>query len=174
MADVKRCPPLVVSESGTSSRTNRKEDTDAEVYRVGGSRVIVLAGRDGSEPDDGSAICRRDELATELQEADVEGVRIFGVEGPGWTAADAAGADGDRLMDSALLCARALGEDPAVLSVNAHLLGVGAQARAAMMERAPDERLGVSTCSPGSPRHNHMVYPLELRAHSSFKRRSAA
>jgi hypothetical protein len=33
VADVKRCPALVVSESATSSRTNQEENTDAEVYR---------------------------------------------------------------------------------------------------------------------------------------------
>ncbi|MBX3264692.1 MAG: methyltransferase domain-containing protein [Labilithrix sp.] len=66
-----------------------------------------------------------EELATELRQGGFEDVRVFGVEGPGWTAVDAAGADGGRLMDSALLCARALEEDPAMLSANAHLLAVG-------------------------------------------------
>jgi ubiquinone/menaquinone biosynthesis C-methylase UbiE len=66
-----------------------------------------------------------DELRGELRSAGFADVRIFGVEGPAWIAVDAVDADGERLMESALLCARALEEEPAVLAVNAHLLAFG-------------------------------------------------
>jgi ubiquinone/menaquinone biosynthesis C-methylase UbiE len=65
------------------------------------------------------------ELSTELSQAGFEDVRVFGVEGPAWTAVDAAGEDGARLMDSALLCARALEADAAMLPANAHLFAIG-------------------------------------------------
>src|SRR5262249_39255401 len=68
---------------------------------------------------------RPEELAQEVSRAGFEVVRVLGVEGPAWMAVDAAGAEGDRLVDSALLCARALEEDAAMLPANAHLLAVG-------------------------------------------------
>jgi hypothetical protein len=68
---------------------------------------------------------RPEELATEVSRGGFDDVRVFGVEGPAWTAVDAAGADGDRLIESAMLCARALEEDSAMLSASAHLLAIG-------------------------------------------------
>jgi ubiquinone/menaquinone biosynthesis C-methylase UbiE len=66
-----------------------------------------------------------DELEVELTQAGFERLRVFGVEGPGWTAVDAAGEEGERLMESALLCARALEEDRAILPASGHFLAIG-------------------------------------------------
>jgi SAM-dependent methyltransferase len=84
---------------------------------------------------------RPEELAEEVNRAGFEDVRVLGVEGPAWIAVDAAGADGDQLLDSALLCARVLEEDAAMLPVNAHLLAVG---------RAPQASVSSLTFSTNS------------------------
>lgn len=68
---------------------------------------------------------RPEELAAELTRAGFEGVRVFGVEGPAWTAVDAAGPDAEGHLQAALLCARALEEDAVMLPMSAHLLAVG-------------------------------------------------
>ena len=65
------------------------------------------------------------ELADELLQVGFEGVRVFGVEGPAWPAVDAAGPDAERHLQAALLCARAVEEDPLMLPASAHLLAIG-------------------------------------------------
>jgi SAM-dependent methyltransferase len=69
---------------------------------------------------------RPDELADEVRSTGFDHVRVLGIEGPAWTAVDAA-EPGRRaeLMDSALRCARLVEEDPALLSASGHLLAVG-------------------------------------------------
>lgn len=66
-----------------------------------------------------------DELADELTRAGFEGVRVFGEEGPAWTVVDAVGPEAEAHLQAAMLCARALEEDAAMLPTNAHLLAVG-------------------------------------------------
>jgi hypothetical protein len=68
---------------------------------------------------------RPQELAEELVCAGFEDVRVLGIEGPAWTAVDAAGPDSEAHMNAALLCARAVEEDRALLPASAHLLAVG-------------------------------------------------
>jgi SAM-dependent methyltransferase len=68
---------------------------------------------------------RPEELAEELVRAGFEDVRVLGIEGPAWTAVDAAGPDREAHMSAALLCARAVEEDRALLPASAHLLAVG-------------------------------------------------
>jgi ubiquinone/menaquinone biosynthesis C-methylase UbiE len=72
-----------------------------------------------------------DELIGELVDAGFEGVRVFGVEGPAWTALDAAGLGAEGHLQAALLCARAVEEDPRMLPVSAHLLAIGRAPRSA-------------------------------------------
>jgi len=69
---------------------------------------------------------RPDDLLFELSEADLRDVRVFGVEGPGWTVPDFE----ERWKDDALRAdllhvARALEEEPSIVGASAHLLGVG-------------------------------------------------
>lgn len=68
---------------------------------------------------------RPEELAEEMRLAGFEAVRILGIEGPAWIAVDAAEADDERYLKSALLCARAVEEDAAMLPMSAHLLAIG-------------------------------------------------
>lgn len=66
------------------------------------------------------------ELAAELDTAGFQQVRILGVEGPAWTAVDAAGPDREQAyLAGALLCARLTEADPALLAASGHLLGIG-------------------------------------------------
>lgn len=65
-------------------------------------------------------------LAAELDAAGFEEVRVLGIEGPAWTAVDAAGPERwESYLPSALLAARLTEEDPALLPGSAHLLAVG-------------------------------------------------
>jgi SAM-dependent methyltransferase len=67
------------------------------------------------------------ELVDEMQDAGFVDVRIFGIEGPAWMAADAAPpAEMDRFLESALRCAQLVEVDPLMLPVSGHLLAVGA------------------------------------------------
>ena len=67
----------------------------------------------------------REEVAEELVCAGFEDVRVLGIEGPAWTAVDAAGPDSEVHMNAALLCARAVEEDRPLLPASAHLFAVG-------------------------------------------------
>ena len=66
------------------------------------------------------------ELRAEVVEAGFAGVGVIGVEGPLWTAFDAAGPDREHeLYDSALLAARAAeGDDDTLAAMSGHLLAV--------------------------------------------------
>lgn len=69
------------------------------------------------------------EAVSELRQAGFRRVQVRAIEGPMWTALKAcADADADRLnalTQSALICARALEDDPALLAASAHLLVTG-------------------------------------------------
>jgi len=66
-----------------------------------------------------------EELERELKSSRFENVRVLGVEGPAWMAADAAGADAKEVLESALRCARALETDETIRAVSAHYFGIG-------------------------------------------------
>jgi hypothetical protein len=67
-----------------------------------------------------------DELRGELAAAGVVDPVVYGVEGPAWPALDAHGMDRlDELLESALVAARAVERDPALMAASGHLLGVG-------------------------------------------------
>lgn len=69
---------------------------------------------------------RPEELAGELAIAGFRTVRVLGVEGPAWTAVDAAGPErAPAYLAAAVLCARLTEEDPALLPCSAHLLAIG-------------------------------------------------
>lgn len=76
------------------------------------------------------------ELAEELQLAGFAEIRILGIEGPAWIAVDAAGGEEERYLESALLCARALEEDAAMLAMKAHLIGRTPQTAAGEAHRS--------------------------------------
>ena len=71
------------------------------------------------------------EAVSELRQAGFRSVQVRAIEGPMWTALKAcadADADADRLnalTESAVICARALEDDPALLAASAHLLATG-------------------------------------------------
>ncbi|GAA3106789.1 class I SAM-dependent methyltransferase [Streptosporangium carneum] len=66
-----------------------------------------------------------EELRAEALNAGLRDVEVYGIEGPAWTALDAAGPqEADRLMDAALRCARAVEQDPLIVNTSAHLLAV--------------------------------------------------
>jgi ubiquinone/menaquinone biosynthesis C-methylase UbiE len=69
---------------------------------------------------------RPEDLQRELESARFDGVRVLGVEGPGWMVADfeSRWANPER-RDDLMAIARALEAEPAVLGVSAHLLGIG-------------------------------------------------
>ena len=65
------------------------------------------------------------------QTAGFDGVKVFGVEGPGWMVADFESRWADRVLrDDIMAVARALESEPAVLGVSAHLLGIGRKSAA--------------------------------------------
>ena len=77
-----------------------------------------------------------DELAAELAAACVLEAVVYGIEGPTWSALDAHGMDRlDDLLESALVAARAVERDPALMAASAHLLGVGRATPAAAAAR---------------------------------------
>ncbi|MFI5627052.1 diguanylate cyclase [Nocardioides sp. NPDC051685] len=68
-----------------------------------------------------------DEIASELHAAGFREVRVLPIEGPLWTSVKTC-TDPlhlDRLTESAVLCARALEDDAAMLPASAHLLAIG-------------------------------------------------
>jgi SAM-dependent methyltransferase len=69
------------------------------------------------------------ELGEEVAAGGLESVVVFGVQGPMWTVLDAYGIERfDELLPAALLCARAVEQDPAVMAASSHLLAVGLSA----------------------------------------------
>jgi len=67
-----------------------------------------------------------DELASEAREAGFGDVRVFGIEGPGWTLADFERRWSDPAWRERLLgAARAVEQEPAIIGLSAHLLAVG-------------------------------------------------
>jgi ubiquinone/menaquinone biosynthesis C-methylase UbiE len=73
---------------------------------------------------------RPEDLRLELQNAGFDEVRVLGVEGPGWIAADfeSRWADPAR-RDDLMAVARAFEAEQSVLGISAHLLGVGTKIR---------------------------------------------
>jgi len=68
-----------------------------------------------------------DETVTELRQAGFRDVQVRAIEGPMWAAVKSC-TDPirlDSLIESALICARALEDDPALLAASAHLLTTG-------------------------------------------------
>ena len=66
-----------------------------------------------------------DELREEVGAGGFDAVEVFGVQGPMWTVLDAHGMDRfEELLPAALLCARAVEQDPAVMAASSHLLAV--------------------------------------------------
>ena len=72
---------------------------------------------------------RPEELVQEVVDAGFDGVRVFGIEGPGWlvTDFDARWSD-ERNRQRMLDVARLLEEEPAIVGASAHLLAVGRNA----------------------------------------------
>ena len=68
-----------------------------------------------------------DEALTELRQAGFREVRVRAIEGPMWPAVKTCTDPGRQaaLIESAVLCARALEDDPAMLAASAHLLATG-------------------------------------------------
>lgn len=64
-----------------------------------------------------------DELRVEVENAGLNAVAVYGVEGPAWPALDSAGmsAFADR-VDGALRCARIVEQDPRLINTSAHIL----------------------------------------------------
>lgn len=66
-----------------------------------------------------------DELAGELREAGFAGVDVLAVQGPMWTVLDAYGMERfSELLPGALLAARAVERDPAVMAASSHFLAI--------------------------------------------------
>ena len=67
------------------------------------------------------------ELVAELTEAGLSELVVHGVEGPGWTAAEAAGhsPDAEAVFAGALELARIYSTEPSLVPMSAHLLAVG-------------------------------------------------
>ncbi len=69
---------------------------------------------------------RPEDLRDEMEAAGFDGVRVLGVEGPGWTLADFdARWDDPPLRADLLDVARRLEAEPSIVGASAHLLGVG-------------------------------------------------
>jgi len=69
---------------------------------------------------------RPEDLAQELLQARFTGVRVFGVEGPGWLVADFDARWTDPAgRDQILKVARLLEEEPSIVGASAHLLAAG-------------------------------------------------
>lgn len=64
-----------------------------------------------------------DELRDELETAGMNGISVYGVEGPAWPALDVAGIEEfDARVDAALRCARLVEQDPLLINASAHFL----------------------------------------------------
>lgn len=72
---------------------------------------------------------RPEDLRRELDAAGFEGVRVFGVEGPGWMIPDFDTRWADPVFRNDIMdVARALEAEPSIVGASAHLLGVGRKA----------------------------------------------
>ncbi|MFV2021964.1 class I SAM-dependent methyltransferase [Micromonospora sp. LOL_023] len=92
------------------------------------ARTLLTDGR--NDPGIGFTVAyfhRVEELADEFGAAGLTQVAVQGIEGPGWTAAEAAAdaPDADVVLDHALGLARVYGREPALLAASAHLLASG-------------------------------------------------
>ncbi|WJK42818.1 class I SAM-dependent methyltransferase [Solwaraspora sp. WMMA2056] len=92
------------------------------------ARALAADGR--NDPGIGFTVAyfhRVEELTGELQAAGLTRVTVQGIEGPGWTAAEASAdaPDADVVFDHALALARIYGHEPALLAASAHLLAAG-------------------------------------------------
>jgi SAM-dependent methyltransferase len=70
---------------------------------------------------------RVDELVAECREAGLTAVRVHGLEGPAWAAAESTAGTpaGPAVFDGALKLARICGTDPEIVAASAHLLAIG-------------------------------------------------
>lgn len=96
--------------------------------RVAAIEATLASGRGdpvGSLPDAYSH--HPDELATELDQAGLVDVGVFGIEGPGWTlfTPDLAEDRADDLLDAAIRAARLCDGHPDMTATSAHLLAIG-------------------------------------------------
>ncbi|WP_326551827.1 class I SAM-dependent methyltransferase [Micromonospora sp. NBC_01813] len=92
------------------------------------ARALLTDGRnDGRIGFTVAYFHRVEELVDELHTVGLAGVAVQGIEGPGWTAAEAAvGApDAETVFHDALDLARVYGSEPALLAASAHLLAAG-------------------------------------------------
>jgi hypothetical protein len=77
------------------------------------------------------------ELREELEACGFDGVRVLGVEGPGWMLPDFDQHwEDDALRQGILDVARALEAEPSILGASAHLLAIGRSDRTRASERA--------------------------------------
>lgn len=70
------------------------------------------------------------DLVAECRKAGLTGIEVHGIEGPAWTAAEAAaGTPAEQVVfDGALKLARICGTDPEITAASAHLLAIGVRA----------------------------------------------
>ena len=69
---------------------------------------------------------RPEDLVHELESAEFQDVRVFGLEGPGWMLSDLDTRwENTTLKGDLLAVARVLESEPSILGASAHLLGVG-------------------------------------------------
>ncbi|MFV2084073.1 class I SAM-dependent methyltransferase [Micromonospora sp. LOL_021] len=106
------------------------------------ARTLLTEGR--NNPGIGFTVAyfhRVEELTDEFEAAGLTRVAVQGIEGPGWTAAEAAAdaPDADVVLDHALGIARVFGREPALLAASAHLLASGV-VPAPKVGRAPVDR----------------------------------
>ena len=97
---------------------------DEEKLRV--AREVIRTGRyEGRFGFTDAYFHTAEGLAEEVRAAGFAAVEVFGVQGPAWTALDAHGIDRfDELLPAALLAAREVEQDPAVIAASSHLLAV--------------------------------------------------
>ena len=110
---------LSVMEAGT----NGTLDTDV----AASVEAVIATGRyDGHVGFTPTHWHTADELRAELRATGFAEVDVYGVEGPGWTALDAAGMDEfPARAHAALRCARLVEQDPLLINASAHFLALG-------------------------------------------------
>ena len=89
---------------------------------------LLATGRNIDDPDGftNAHFHRAGELAAELEQAGLDRVLVYGIEGPAAPALDnATEENAAAVLDSAVRCARLVETDPALLAASPHLLGVG-------------------------------------------------
>ncbi len=94
------------------------------------SKILETAVYDGARGFTLSYFHRGEELVEELVAAGLEGVQVFGIEGPAWSlvkAAEQQPGEGptDELIASAMAAARMAEPYPELLAASSHLLAVG-------------------------------------------------